>query len=122
MFNIATQFRIAKGFYLKPELFYQWQDKKQELVNSILLKYFIKDKSDERIALTGGIYWRTGDSWIPTVRLDYNNLTVGVSYDVNTSDLTNASSYNGGFELSAIYIIKTKKKRYPYNFCPFLWM
>lgn len=122
MFTAATQFKIAKKTYLKPEMFYQWQDDKQEWVFGTLVKYYIKDLTNDRIAVMGGAYWRVGDSWVPGFRLEYNNLTLGFSYDINTSKLTTASNFNGGFEASIIYIIKYKKKKYPYNFCPFLWM
>jgi hypothetical protein len=48
--------------------------------------------------------------------MDINSFTVGVSYDLNFSQLTDASNARGGFEVSAQYIgcFKQKNKL----FCP----
>lgn len=116
------QFRISKKSYLKPELFYQWQDDKQEIVPAFLYKYVAQDRPSERLALISGLYLRAGDAFAPTFRVEYNQWTIGLSYDINSSSLTKISSYQGGLELSVIYIQKFRKKRYPYNFCPFLWL
>ena len=51
--------------------------------------------------------------------VDYDNWQVNMSYDINFSKLTAASRYNGGIELSVIYILaKTKKINKPGAVCP----
>lgn len=52
----------------------------------------------------GGLLYRVGDALIPVVKIDYNDLTFGFSYDMNISKLRTASNLRGGFEVS---IIKT---------------
>jgi hypothetical protein len=38
--------------------------------------------------------------------MDFKNFNVGVSYDVNTSKLIEATNRRGGFEVSVVYIFK----------------
>jgi len=46
---------------------------------------------------------RLKDALIPVVKIDVGHMAVSVSYDVNTSQLRNASYGSGGFELSLGY-------------------
>ena len=41
--------------------------------------------------------------------LDYKDLRVALSYDINTSPLNTATNYQGAFEIAAWYIIKIFK-------------
>jgi hypothetical protein len=51
--------------------------------------------------------------------MDYNDLFVGISYDLNYSKLVPASRMRGGFELAARYIIRTfKPKKMLHRVCP----
>ncbi|HRF76460.1 MAG TPA: type IX secretion system membrane protein PorP/SprF, partial [Chitinophagales bacterium] len=50
----------------------------------------------------GGAY-RLDDAIIASVGMDFKNFRFGASYDINTSTLKEASSGNGGFELSLVY-------------------
>jgi hypothetical protein len=51
--------------------------------------------------------------------MDYDNLQVNLSYDINFSKLHAASRYNGGFEVSVIYILaRVKKINKPGAVCP----
>jgi type IX secretion system PorP/SprF family membrane protein len=50
-----------------------------------------------------GSMYRFGDAVIPMVRFDYNQVSVTASYDVNVSELDNASRGNGGFEIALVY-------------------
>ena len=45
-----------------------------------------------------------GDAIIPYVGLEFSDLRVGVTYDINISDLKTASESRGGIEISLIYI------------------
>ena len=50
----------------------------------------------------GGVY-RWNDAFIPVIKLDYQNFSFGLSYDVNMSKLKTASQSKGGFELTISY-------------------
>jgi type IX secretion system PorP/SprF family membrane protein len=58
----------------------------------------------------------TGDAFILSTRVDYNQFSLGFSYDFNVSPLSVASNGNGGFEFSLQYLICGPEKRGVY--CP----
>jgi type IX secretion system PorP/SprF family membrane protein len=59
-------------------------------------------------AIYGGVFMRTRDAGFLVAGMRYDEWNVGLSYDINTSDLRPASAGRGGFELSVIYIIPPK--------------
>jgi type IX secretion system PorP/SprF family membrane protein len=59
---------------------------------------------DARLSLSGGAVYRWKDALIPVVKINTNKLSIGLSYDVNTSKLKTASQYRGGFELTLSYM------------------
>ena len=50
-----------------------------------------------------GSFIRWGDALIPVVKMDFNSMTIGISYDVNISKLNVVSNWRGGLELTATY-------------------
>jgi hypothetical protein len=61
--------------------------------------------ADKPTSFYGGAWVRLGDALIPYIGLEYNSLRVGVSYDINISDLKTASESRGGVEISLIYVM-----------------
>ena len=60
------------------------------------------DMEDKTSISFGGLY-RWSDAFIPVIRLDHHQFSVGLSYDVNVSKLKTASQARGGFELTLNY-------------------
>ncbi|MFK7982061.1 MAG: PorP/SprF family type IX secretion system membrane protein [Saprospiraceae bacterium] len=58
------------------------------------------------------------ESFTVTSMLEMNTWMLGISYDINTSQLTPASNARGAFEASFIYIIPTSGKRRTKVICP----
>lgn len=56
-----------------------------------------------KTSLHFGAAYRWDDAFIPIVKLDYRQLSFGMSYDVNVSKLKTASQSRGGFELTLSY-------------------
>jgi type IX secretion system PorP/SprF family membrane protein len=56
------------------------------------------------------------DAFILSTRFDYEQFTIGFSYDINTSSLYTASNGNGSFEFSLVYKICGPERRGVY--CP----
>ncbi len=56
------------------------------------------------------------DAFILSTRFDYEQFTIGFSYDINTSSLRTASNGNGAFEFSLLYKICGPERRGVY--CP----
>ncbi len=53
--------------------------------------------------LSGGAFYRYGDAVIPVVKIKYNSMAIGISYDVNVSTLKEASNLQGGYEMTLFY-------------------
>ncbi len=71
------------------------------------------EKTDTANVVKKGILM---DALILSTRFDYNRMGFGLSYDINTSSLRNASAANNSFELSFIYNICGPERRGIY--CP----
>ncbi len=50
-----------------------------------------------------GSFMRWGDALIPVVKMEFNHLSIGVSYDVNISKLKVVSNWRGGLEMTIAY-------------------
>lgn len=69
--------------------------------------------------LQAGLFIRPVDAAILVFNFDYRAITFGISYDINYSRLWKASTFRGGFEFSAIYLLHKKKKKKPSSIpCP----
>lgn len=117
--HTRAQVKVATRLDIVPEIMYQRQDTKQEVDYGAHIKYYPTVKIPHTISLNIGAYARSVESTWLLVGMDYDNLQVNLSYDINFSKLNRASRYNGGFEVSVIYILaKVKKINKPGAVCP----
>ncbi|MCB0572105.1 MAG: PorP/SprF family type IX secretion system membrane protein [Phaeodactylibacter sp.] len=65
---------------------------------------------EQQIKLHFGLGYRFSDAAQILAGLDYKDLRVALSYDVNTSSLNTATNYQGAFEIAAWYILKIYKE------------
>ena len=82
---------------------YSTQGTYRETLVGLLYSYKLDDVEDPRYILHAGAMVRLKDALIPVVKLDINHMAVSVSYDVNISQLRNASYGHGGFEFGLSY-------------------
>lgn len=75
---------------------------------------------DDRTSFTLGILYRMNDAVIPVIQLGLSRFVIGISYDVNVSQLVVASQYRGGFELTLSYkdFLNNRKKEERQIRCP----
>ena len=69
------------------------------MLNHDLVQY----DEDQKISITGGLFYRGNDAFMPVVKLDYYQYSIGMSYDINSSKLKSASRYRGGYEVTISY-------------------
>ncbi len=105
VFSGGVKFAVNDQSYLTIQADHSRQGNYKESIGGAM--YGIKigpdtDKPDYTIH--GGAFLRWNDALIPTIKIDYNPLSVAVSYDVNISKLKPSSYGRGGFELSVSYI------------------
>jgi type IX secretion system PorP/SprF family membrane protein len=72
------------------------------------------------LAIFGGGFYRVLDAAILNVGIELFNARVGVSYDINHSELRGASRAQGALELSLVYVFRKQGDQIldNVNFCP----
>ena len=94
---------------LVPSFLFASQGPTKEILFGSMLRYRIKEGGISKgLAQEAGVsiggYARLGDSFIPAFSLEISNFVLGVSYDLNTSDLKTATSGQGGLEISLKFV------------------
>jgi len=107
----------AANLYLVPSVMYTWQGPAKELDFGSFLMYIMTDRSRYtkfrgEIDLSFGLFLRAKDAIMPAVRVGIRNLAIGLSYDINTSKLNEATGGSGGFEFSLIYANRITKSHF----------
>ncbi|HLP21670.1 MAG TPA: PorP/SprF family type IX secretion system membrane protein [Chitinophagales bacterium] len=93
------------SFSLTPTFLFMMQGQAQQYNFGLGLNYWVNDN----VAVFGGGFYRVKDAVILNVGAEFYNVRLGVSYDVNHSNLRAATKAQGGLEVSAIYIFKKER-------------
>jgi type IX secretion system PorP/SprF family membrane protein len=110
-------YRVKQNMALIPSFLYLRQGKFREFDLGGSVKYYLDNVAFHSFYF--GCWLRRKDAGIVKCAFDYRNFNVGMSYDINTSKLVNASRGYGGFEISIIYIFNKNKPVIPvYSPCP----
>ena len=118
-FHGRGQFKIGLDWDVIPSFSMNFQGKYHEIVFGSQLRYILKEKRGEYMAMYFGAFSRTRDAAYLMVGMDYQNWFAGLSYDINFSKLVPASRVRGGIEITLQYILKTfKPKKVNHRICP----
>jgi type IX secretion system PorP/SprF family membrane protein len=114
----GAELAINDKIGIHPSVLYMSQSGSSEINFGTALSIALQGSFDPKLFF--GAYYRLGDAVIPVVSLDYKNVRVGLSYDVNMSDLNTATNYKGGFEVSLNYTgcISSIVDVEPIQWCP----
>ncbi len=114
-----------KRFRLLPQAAFQKQAGASQLLGSVDLRYVLVRGKQDNIQFQLGGGWRgvnkaeqrglASDALIFRLRMDYNNLSVGASYDFTISGLRTVGA--GALEVGALYHFEGREDRKPA--CPF---
>lgn len=125
--HAGGEFMVGKKFGLVPGVIMMNQGPSFQVNAGMAMKFLLNNSRNvtERQSFQAGLWWRVAnrldngvlnDAAILTTRFDFNNFTLGFSYDINISELRTASNSNGGFEFALIYKICGPENRGLY--CP----
>ena len=117
-FNASAVFGVHDFISFSPSIIYTTQQKFKEINTGIELKFNLKKDAARNYAFAAACNYRVKDAVIPCIALYYNQWRVGVSYDINTSDLKRASNGRGGPEFNVMYIMKKIRYIPRKNNCP----
>jgi type IX secretion system PorP/SprF family membrane protein len=114
----SYRFPITEEWLAEPMLMSSMQGTYNE-TNFGGIGYFITDnRAFAWKAVYAGVLGRARDAGYVVAGMHYNEWNVGLSYDINTSNLKPASNGRGGFEIAVIYIVPPKVKPRHIKFCP----
>ena len=123
--HAGGEFMIADRLGLVPSVVALMQGPSFELNVGTSFKFLLGGSQRTNQSFSAGAYVRlsnhfenstTADAIILHVRFDYNDFSLGFSYDINVSSLRPASNSNGSFEFALIYKICGPQRRNVY--CP----
>jgi type IX secretion system PorP/SprF family membrane protein len=102
-FHLSSEFRLKNDLSFIPQMVYYTQGKYAEIDYGGLFKIKLNNINFHNLYLGG--WYRQSDAMVAAMNFDYQNINIGISYDINISKLRNASNGFGGIELSLIYIL-----------------
>lgn len=113
--NVHANYRfyLKENIILAPSMLVMAQGTYREWDLGGTGEYVLESKEWMYRSVFGGIYYRTKDAGFLVAGMRYDQWKVGLSYDINTSNLRPASNGRGGLEVSVIYIAPPKVKALP---------
>ena len=106
VFHAGGKAYVSKKIFISPNLLYMSHAQATDILIGTNIGYDLKGKIK---SVFTGAYFREGvnfdetDAIVCVIGINFNNLDVGVSYDINVSSLNEISHYRGGLEISIIY-------------------
>ncbi len=100
MGNAGARIEINREFLVEPSLIYNMQRKSSQFQPNIMAYYSV---SGTPYQVLGGVSYRTEDAVIIHAGVRHNSNIFRISYDVNTSGLSQYSNNRGALEFTVIY-------------------
>lgn len=117
---VTGEWRINEDLDAMPA--FRWMDQSTftEVILGGAIRYRLIDERSLYRTVFAGYFGRFGDSGIAMIGAEIDAWRLGISYDINVSDLETASRNQGGFEFSLQYLIgrKISNKSFRHKFCP----
>ena len=114
-FHGNYQFKLIEKIDLIPGFLYSSQGKSKNFVTGASARYLFNGFT----AFHAGVWYRSKDAGFISVGMTYQTFYMGMSYDVTTSSLNDATGGKGAFELSLVYVFRKFKPRDgKYMSCP----
>lgn len=107
-----AMFDVHENLYFQPNLNVMFQNMQHEILIGAIFKHTLKNGSSitglkNEWFISGGLDLRITnlvDAVVPKFYIGLENISLGLSYDINVSTLSSYSNYRGGFEFSLRFI------------------
>jgi len=117
--SATGQIRVIQSLDIQLQVMQQFQGPYKETIFGGLGKIYLSEKRGKEIQLHAGIGYRTAQSLIPIMAIQFNNIYAGLSYDVDTNNFNDiVNSNKGGPEIHVRYIIANVKPMKEFKACP----
>ncbi len=111
MITFTTQQKANNDLDIFPMVMASFQGTYKEIILGAQTRYVLDKNTSTYTTINAGLYYRWADAAYVMFGAEYLRYHFGISYDINTSKLHNASRYQGGWEISFNYIFKNNKLR-----------
>lgn len=108
----------SENAMLHASFIHQRQAGSSETLLGGALSYVVSKDEYRSSSIYAGMWYRWKDAFIPYVGLEFQNIRIGLTYDLNSSSLRTASIGRGGTEMSIIYVLKPLDPFLRKNNCP----
>jgi len=115
--QLGGSYSITRQWDILPSGLFMVQNASTQTNFGLAVRY---NTSNDAALRFGGWYrtWSNADAVIVLAGMEYMNLTIGISYDLNISTLNETSNGQGSFEMALIYILKSSKSIVQDIACP----
>jgi len=115
VFHTTAEILLNTKFQLEPKVMWMWTAKANDMLLGSNVRYKTQNKTIP--AIYGGVFYRHGikrtfDAVYPVFGLVYKNFDIGVSYDVNVSQLSEGIKRVKTLEFSLIYTAPSTRVKY----------
>ncbi|MDZ4751140.1 MAG: PorP/SprF family type IX secretion system membrane protein [Flavobacteriales bacterium] len=104
-FSSAFNIPLSAEWDIQPSTLLSIQGKYKEWNIGSLANYVVMNERSIYRSVYGGLFFRTKDAGYIVAGMRYDDWKVGLSYDINTSNLKPASNGRGGLEIAVVYLI-----------------
>ena len=115
--QFGGSFTVTKEWDILPSALFMLQKASTETNFGLAVRYNTSDKAALRLG-TWYRTWSNADAAIVMAGMEYYNLTLGISYDLNISTLRETSKGQGSFEIALIYTLESSKSIVQDVACP----
>ncbi|MDC0204234.1 PorP/SprF family type IX secretion system membrane protein [Flavobacteriales bacterium] len=107
-FHSSLYHSTNQALLFSPKIFYSIQDKEKEFIFAFDTEYLLSGVKN--VILKSGLSYRWKDAIIYNFGAAIDSFDWLISYDINTSSLSEATNNKGGFEFSLVYVWEIKQK------------
>ncbi len=101
--NAAAGFNVTEAVLMQIHGNVALQGTYKEVMAGGLISWTQFITEQKTFVLTAGAFYRLKDAVVPVIKVKYNSMALGLSYDVNTSNLKAASNMAGGLEITLFH-------------------
>jgi type IX secretion system PorP/SprF family membrane protein len=95
---VNVSYKLSDDVIINPMAYFTTQAKANELVGGASVQYNLS--GDNESQLVGGLFYRSGDAFIPMVGFEWKNIKLMFTYDATTSSLKNYNNGRGAWEFA----------------------
>lgn len=112
--HAGVRVKVNETFSIVPNTIFMLQGNTSETMVGAYAEFSAREDVD----VMAGVNYRVNDAISPFFGLNYNNMVLGFSYDVNASALGKLTTKPNSFELSVSFTGRSDKLRTGYFRCP----